>query len=157
MHRFISAFAGLSLSLLLAVCAHAHYDIADLAAFSPDEREALAGVSITDTEQFLAATLEAASRSTLAGQTGLAGDRLRELAGIAELVQVPGIGGQIAQLLVAAGIASLDELAAADPDALAERCAEVNRQQRLAPQPPPSDALRHWARLARDVPYRVQD
>ncbi len=72
----------------------------------------------------------------------------------ADLMRVPGIDPQAAELLEAAGVDSPAELARRNPANLAERLARVNADKHLVPVTPPLPRVEGWveaaARLSKD-------
>ncbi|MFZ2097676.1 MAG: DUF4332 domain-containing protein [Anaerolineales bacterium] len=78
----------------------------------------LAAVGIKNAEQMLTAGRTRESRTTLAKQVGIPLEALLELVKLSDLSRLPGVKGIRARLYYAAGVDTVEKLAAWEPEAL---------------------------------------
>lgn len=95
--------------------------------------------------------LRAADATTLAAQTGLSENMVRDWQGMADLMQVQGIGPQYSELLVKSGVASVQDLSEADPDELLERIEKVSagRSARIQGNVIGKKTVKNWIKAAK--------
>lgn len=94
------------------------YPIATVRGLTPDDVEGLKRAGIDSTADLLAAAPTPSRERTLANQTGVPADRIREAVNRADLARVSGIGPATADLFEDAGVNSAKELALRNPAAL---------------------------------------
>ena len=70
----------------------------------------------------------------------------------ADLLRIPGVDGQFAELLESAGIRSVQSLAVEDAGKLHENLRHINETQRRVPQLPELDDVAAWIAAARELP-----
>ncbi len=95
-------------------------------------------------------------RRELARQLGVDEQRLLRWINRADLFRVKGIGRQYSDLLEAAGVDTVPELAQRNPDNLHARLVEVNRARKLVRQLPTPRMVRLWVEQARRLPRAIQ-
>ncbi|MCA1900088.1 MAG: DUF4332 domain-containing protein [Chloroflexi bacterium] len=81
------------------------YSLEIFPSISETNRQQLASVGITDSDALLAAAATSALRKELANKTKMDASLLEDLAGIADLLRVKGIGPRLAEALVKSGTA----------------------------------------------------
>ena len=111
----------------------------------------LRGMGIDTTSAFADKCRAESGRQTVAQLLDIEEGWVFRMHCMAGLMQVPGIRGQDAELLEASGVATLEDLVAADPHELSSRMADVNDRQHLTPDAPNPDRLSVWAANARDL------
>jgi len=110
---------------------------------------------IRSTEQLLDACCDSEGRSRIAGETGIGEDRLLRLVNHADLMRIRGIGGEFAEILEAAGVDSVPELAQRNADNLAASLSDVNAEKKLVRRIPTSKQLAGWIEEAGRLDSRV--
>jgi predicted flap endonuclease-1-like 5' DNA nuclease len=91
----------------------------------------LAGAGLKTTVQLLESGKTRAGRRKLAETTGITAEKLLEFVNRADLMRVDGIGPQFSDLLEAAGVDTVKELARRDPASLHARLLKVNEEKNL--------------------------
>ncbi|MBN1947822.1 MAG: DUF4332 domain-containing protein [Bradymonadales bacterium] len=151
---------GLVLSLALALLAPmafaSHYRLAYLEFIDASVVQALEAVGIQTTEDLLARAATAEDRRRLSEETGVSELEILVLVRLAELLQVEGIGPRTAQLLRAAGVVSVADLASRNPEELALQLSAVNAVEQLTGIDPSPENLTEWIAGAGSVPIQVE-
>lgn len=109
-----------------------------------------AGVTSIDTLQEKAATAE--GRAELVEAAGLDKAAVRDIAYDLDLGRVRGVGRKSRELLQAAGITSVGELAEWDADELAGLLVTVNEEENIVQNMPSEETLSYWIEQARELP-----
>jgi len=95
-------------------------------------------------------------RGTIAGQTGLAEIKVLRLVNHADLMRINGIGGEYSELLEAAGVDSVPELAQRNAANLTEKMASVNEDKHLVRALPSEKQVAGWIEQAGSLDRVVQ-
>jgi len=132
-----------------------HYRIALLEVFDEQKVEALIEVGIVTTEDFLINGLTRAQRQQLSEQSGISELEVLVFARLCELLQIEGVGPRAAQLLRAAGIVSVSDLAGRDPTELTQQLGAVNAVEQLTGITPAVENVEAWISDAALVPYHL--
>lgn len=111
---------------------------------------------VTRIEQLLEQGGTAAGRSALAERSGISEQLLLEWVNHADLHRVEGVGGEYADLLEAAGVDSVPELAQRSAANLAARLAELNEEKQLVRRVPTEVEVAGWIEQAKTLPRIVQ-
>lgn len=109
-----------------------------------------AGVTSIDELQEKAATAE--GRAELAEATGLDKAAVRDIAYDMDLGRVRGVGRKSRDLLQAAGITSVGELAEWDADELAGLLVTANEEEHIVKNMPSEETLSYWIEQSRELP-----
>lgn len=80
---------------------------------------------------------------------------VRKWVSMANLMRVPGIRGQYAELLEASGIHSVQELAGADAEGLASKMSEVNVKEKRTRKVARADTITEWIDHAKSLPPKA--
>ncbi|MBK8059499.1 MAG: DUF4332 domain-containing protein [Gemmatimonadetes bacterium] len=131
------------------------YRIAEAKRATPVEIARLASRGISTTSQFLDAASTAEARKTLADALDMQLATIEYLASFADLLRVKGIEQREARLLIAAGIGSVGELAAADGSRLLTNLRKANLHARLLPRRS-VDRIAHSIATAREYTERLE-
>lgn len=115
----------------------------------------LHAVGITTTDGLLAACATAAGRKELAAKTGLDASKLLGWANRADLFRIKGIGTQYSDLLEAAGVDTVPELAQRNAENLQAKMAEVNAEKKLVRQLPTLRSVQAWVAQAKELPRMI--
>lgn len=112
----------------------------------------LSAAGITTTEALLEACATAKGRKELADKTGLDAGKLLGWANRADLFRIKGIGTQYSDLLEAAGVDTVPELAQRNAENLHAKMAEVNGEKKLVRQLPTLRLVQDWVSQAKALP-----
>lgn len=130
----------------------ANYKIDALEGIGPVYAEKLSAVGITTTDKLLRACKTKKDRKHLATQTGIEEARILKWANMADLFRVKGIGPQYAELLEAAGVDTVVELATRKPENLTAKMEEVNLAKKLVRLTPALKSVQGWVARAEQLP-----
>jgi predicted flap endonuclease-1-like 5' DNA nuclease len=112
-----------------------------------------AGVSTTEALLEKGATPQ--SRKSLAEKTGIGHRLILKWVNRADLFRLKGVGEQYSDLLAAAGVDTVLELAQRRPDHLHQKLVEVNEQKHLVRVVPPPEHVAQWVEEAKKLPRKV--
>ncbi len=115
----------------------------------------LEGAGIATVEALLAAGGTAKGREELAGKTGLKTSQILEWVNRADLMRVKGVGSEYSDLLEAAGVDTVKELATRRADNLHAKILEVNSAKNLVRRPPALSQVEAWVADAKTLPPAV--
>ncbi|PQJ33823.1 ferredoxin [Salinibacter sp. 10B] len=122
----------------------------------PQRAAVLKKQGVGSVEKLLDAGRTRVSRIRLASATGIDEDRILRFVNHADLMRVKGIGGEYAELLEAAGVDSVVELAQRNAARLHERLVEVNDERSLVRALPAASRVRQWIKQAKQLARVVQ-
>lgn len=118
------------------------------AAFAAKLKEA----GITTTEQLLDKGAAPKGREELAASTGASAKLILEWVNHIDLERIKGIGWEYADLLEAAGVDTVPELAQRNADNLHTKLSEVNTAKALVRRLPTADQVNVWVEEAKTLP-----
>jgi len=95
-------------------------------------------------------------RADLAATTGIAGPLILRWVNHADLFRIDGVGKQFGELLEAAGVDTVVELAQRNPTNLLARMVELNTTRRLVGRNPRADEVENWIGQAKKLPRIVE-
>jgi len=95
-------------------------------------------------------------RKELAEKTGLTENQLLEWINHADLFRIKGVGPEYADLLEAAGVDTVPELAQRNPDNLYQKLLEVNAEKKLVRRLPTLDMVKNWIEQAKSLPRVIE-
>lgn len=122
--------------------------IVDVEGIGKAYAEKLKAVGVATTDKLLELGASAAGRAKLAADSGLSPKQLLEWVNHADLMRVKGVGSEYADLLEAAGVDSVPELAQRVSANLAAKLAEVNEKSKLVRQLPTAHQVAGWIEQA---------
>lgn len=125
--------------------------IDELDGVGPVYGEKLRAAGIQTSQALLDAAATEEGRKRVAQQTDVPEKRLLGWVKMVDLCRIDGLQPFNAELLDRAGAGSVAELAAQDPEMLAERCAELGNGRAPTPR-----LVRNWVQEARELPRRLQ-
>jgi len=117
--------------------------------------EKLKAAGIATTEALLEQGSSREGRRKLAEDTGISATLVLRWVNHADLFRIEGVEAQYAELLEAAGVDSIPELAQRMPANLAPKLAEVNDQKRLVRKLPTEGQVAGWVAQAKTLPRMV--
>jgi predicted flap endonuclease-1-like 5' DNA nuclease len=94
-------------------------------------------------------------RKELVTQTGISATLILKWVNRADLARVKGIGEEYADLLEAAGVDTVPELAQRNPQNLSQKLREVNEEKHLVRRIPASSQVESWVAQAKELPRKV--
>ncbi len=112
-----------------------------------------AGVATTDT--LLERGCDRKGRQALAEATGISDSQILRWVNQVDLFRIDGVGEQYAELLEAAGVDSVPELAQRNAASLQAKLAEANAARNLVRQVPVESQVARWIEEAKALPRVV--
>lgn len=112
-----------------------------------------AGVS--SCENLLEAGAAKSGRAALAAKTGLSEAQILKFVNHADLMRIKGVGGEYAELLEAAGVDTVAELAQRNAASLATKLADANAARKLVRALPSESQAADWIQQAKSLPRAV--
>ncbi len=130
--------------------------VKELKGITDDLASRLGEKGIHHSEHLLEAAAKPAGRKELASFAGVETRVILELANRADLARVKGIAGVFSDLLEAAGVDTVKELATRRADNLHAKIAEVNEQMKLAGRLPTEANVQDWIDQAKALGARIE-
>lgn len=112
----------------------------------------LESAGINTVAGLLEATATPQARANLAERTGISEKLILKWANRADLARIKGIGTQYADLLEAAGVDTVPELARRNPQNLHKALVAVNEERSLVRRVPGEDQVSEWVSEAKSLP-----
>ncbi len=112
-------------------------------------------VGIRSVERLLEYCGDKKHRDELAKKTGISEKLILTWTNHADLFRIKGVGGQYAELLEAAGVDSVIELAQRKPHNLYEKMMETNEKKHLVHRIPTETMIKHWVDESSKMPKMV--
>ena len=97
----------------------------------------------------------AKGRDEIASASGIGGTQVLKWVNHADLFRIKGVGGEYAELLEAAGVDTVAELAQRNAANLAARLAEINDEKHLVRSVPAPSQVEKWIAEAKGLPRAV--
>lgn len=116
----------------------------------------LAEIGITTLEALLEKGATRKGRQELAERTGISEKLILEWVNRADLFRIKGIGEEYSDLLEAAGVDTVPELAQRNPENLYQALVDVNRQKNLVRRLPSPEQVRAWVEQAKRLPRVIE-
>jgi predicted flap endonuclease-1-like 5' DNA nuclease len=110
---------------------------------------------VTTVDELLEKGATPKGREELAAKSGLGAAQILKFVNYADLFRIKGIAGQTAELLEAAGINTVAELAQRNPANLAAKLKEVNDEKKLTGKVPTEKQAGEWIEVAKTLPKKV--
>ncbi len=107
---------------------------------------------IVSVEQMLDACKTRQDRKALAAKSGVTEEQVLLWANHADLFRIKGVSSQYADLLEAAGVDTVKELAQRNPENLTERMEKLNEEKHLVRTVPYLKMVRKWVAQAQELP-----
>lgn len=132
------------------------HDLKEIEGIGPFYADQLAALGLRTTYDLLHAGAGPGGREDLAVATGISGKLILRWVKQADLFRVKGVAGQYAELLEAAGVDTVPELARRRADSLCKKLAEVNDEKRLVRRLPTEEQVSGWIEAAKALPRVVE-
>jgi predicted flap endonuclease-1-like 5' DNA nuclease len=110
---------------------------------------------ISSIEKLLEKGATTAGRKEIVAQTGISATLILKWVNRADLVRVKGIGEEYADLLEAAGVDTVPELAQRNAQNLFQKLGEVNAEKHLVRRLPALSQVEDWVSQAKALPRKV--
>ena len=128
------------------------YKIIDIEGVGEAYAEKLIAAGVTTTDALLKKCAAPAGRKALAEETGISDKLILKWTNHADLIRLHGVGPQFAELLEAAGVDTVKELAHRKAENLAAKMAEVNEEKKLVRRVPVVAEVQKMVDFAKELP-----
>lgn len=115
----------------------------------------LQDAGVATTEALLKQGASPKGRKEIAEKTGISGKLILEWVNHADLFRIKGIGEEYADLLEAAGVDTVPELAQRNPENLYQKLAAVNQEKELVRKLPGQAQVSAWIEQTKGLPRVV--
>jgi predicted RecB family nuclease len=130
----------------------ANHKIEDVEGIGSVRGEKFRAAGIKDTDSLLAGCKTAKQRKELAEKVGLSEAQVLKYANMVDLYRVKGVGSEFSELLEAAGVDTVPELARRDAANLTKAMAAANEKKKLTRQVPAETEVARWIEHAKTLP-----
>ena len=134
----------------------ANHKIEDIEGIGAVLGEKFRAAGVKDTDSLLQNALTPKQRKQLAENTGLSEARILKFANMADLYRISGVGSEYSELLEAAGVDTVPELAKRNAANLAQAMATVNQEKKLTRQVPTEAEVTKWIEQAKGLPRMIE-
>jgi predicted flap endonuclease-1-like 5' DNA nuclease len=118
--------------------------------------EKLRAEGVTTTDKLLQATLTKKQRVDLAAKAGISEKLILRFANMGDLFRITCVGQEFAQLLEAAGVDTVPELAQRRADNLTFKMEELNDARKLTRRTPSLKEVEKWVEEANSLPRSLE-
>lgn len=118
--------------------------------------EKLKAAGITSVENLLEKGSTKKGRKGLAEAADVSEKLILKWVNHADLARIKGIGGQYSELLEAAGVDTVPELATRNPENLFTKMVETNEAKNLVRKLPTEKQVQEWVLQAKELPRVIQ-
>ncbi len=129
--------------------------IEQISGIGPTYGERLRSLGIRTKEALLKAGATPQGRQELAEKVGVSADTILKWVNRADLMRITGIGEQYSDLLEAAGVDTVVELARRNPENLYQKLVEVNAEKGLVRRLPNPAMVADWIEKAKGLERAV--
>lgn len=133
----------------------ANYKIEEIEGIGPVMGEKLRDAGVNTTDKLLESTLTPKQRADLAEETGISPKLILRFANMADLFRINGVGQEYAELLEAAGVDTVPELAQRNAENLTAKMEEVNEEKKLVRRTPALTSVEKWVEEAKALPRKL--
>jgi predicted flap endonuclease-1-like 5' DNA nuclease len=134
----------------------ANYKIEEIEGVGPVSGEKLRNAGVTTIEKLLEAGKTKKQRKELAEISGLSESFILKITNMADLFRIKSIGQEFSQLLEAAGVDTVPELAQRKPENLTAKMEEINEAKKLPRRTPPVAEVERWVAQAKELPRVIE-
>jgi predicted flap endonuclease-1-like 5' DNA nuclease len=132
------------------------YKIEDIEGIGPVIGEKLRVAGIKDTHALLENCCTPKQRKELADKSGVSEAKLLKFANMADLYRIEGIGSEFSELLEAAGVDTVPELARRNAENLSQAMTNVNETKKLTRRVPSAAVVSKWIEQAKSLPRKLE-
>ncbi len=130
-------------------------NVIDIEGIGPVYADKLKAAGVTTTEDLLKLGATPKGRQELAKKTGISDSLILRWVNHADLFRIKGVSSQYAELLEAAGVDTVPELAQRNAANLCQKMEEVNSEKKLVRKPPAVSQIEKWIDEAKKLPRQV--
>ncbi len=130
--------------------------IVDIEGIGPVYAAKLNSVNIYTTSDLLKAGGTPLMRRELAEKIGISHNLILRWVNMADLFRIRGVGEEYSDLLEAAGVDTVVELAKRVPEHLHAKMLEVNGEKKLVRRPPGLSMVESWVKEAKTLPRKIE-
>jgi predicted RecB family nuclease len=131
------------------------YPISELDGMTAVAASQLKSEGIRTTDGLLEAASTVKGRKALAAKTGISEQQLLEWANVSDYMRIPGMGKAKTELVRAAGVTTVRELALRNPARLAQNMREVNTRRKLVRMLPSEKSVEQLIAQARKLQPKI--
>ena len=129
--------------------------VIDIESIGPAYAAKLEAAGVGTVEALLSRGGSPKGRKDLAEATSIDQAKILEWVNRADLMRIKGVGSEYSDLLEAAGVDTVKELATRRPDNLHAKMLETNDQKKLVRRPPTAADVEKWVAEAKSLPPAV--
>ena len=129
--------------------------LTDIEGVGPVYSQKLKSAGVSTTDALLKKGATAKGRQALADKSGISGKLILRWVNHADLFRLDGVAGEYAELLEAAGVDTVPELAQRNAENLYQKLVEVNGAQKLVRVVPVQTQVGQWVEQAKNLPRIV--
>lgn len=129
--------------------------LSDIEGIGPAFEEKLKKAGMTTVENLLEKGATAKGRKEIAETTGIDASMILGWVNRADLYRIKGIGSEYSDLLEAAGVDSVPEMATRNPEHLTMKLEEINTEKDLVRRTPTLLTVEDWVAQAKKLPKVV--
>jgi predicted flap endonuclease-1-like 5' DNA nuclease len=130
--------------------------IEDIEGIGSQYAEKIKAAGINTVEKLLESGATVKGRDELSTQTGISSKLILTWVNHADLFRIKGVAGQFSELLEAAGVDTVPELAQRNAENLQKAMAQINDEKHLAKTTPSLSQVTAWIAEAKTLPRVVQ-
>ncbi len=129
--------------------------IIDVEGIGPVYTQRLTAIGVKTTNNLLKKGATPAGREELAQKAGISADLILEWVNHADLFRIKGVGEEYSDLLEAAGVDTVPELAQRNADNLYTALKQTNEMKKLVRQLPSARQVADWVDQAKKLPRMI--
>ncbi|MFO8193040.1 MAG: DUF4332 domain-containing protein [Bacillota bacterium] len=134
----------------------ANYRIEDVEGIGESLGGKFREAGVKDTNSLLKNCKTPNQRKKLAEKTGIPAQKILKFANMVDLYRIKGIGSEYSELLEAAGVDTVPDLARRNPTNLAKKMAELNEAKKLTRRVPNEEEVKGWVAQAKKLPRNLE-
>lgn len=134
----------------------ANQKIEDVEGIGPAKGERFRAAGVRDTDSLLEKARTAKQRHELAVQSELSEAQILKFANMVDLYRINGVGSEFAELLEAAGVDTVPELAKRNVTNLTTAMSAVNEARKLTRRVPTETEVSKWVEEAKTLPRVIE-
>ena len=134
----------------------ANYKVEEIEGIGEKLGAKLRAAGINSTDKLLEGTKTKKQRKDLAESTGISPKLILRFANMADLFRINGVGQEFSELLEAAGVDTVVELATRNAANLTAKMEEVNAKKKLTRRTPALKEVEKWVDEAKSLPRMLE-